>query len=65
MGQDFGKMEEIRDITRGKGLIISMDSESRSKLWHDTQTNQRCTNMEDFIITSDLFVMNEEKSQLD
>jgi hypothetical protein len=60
MGQDFRKVEEIRELTRGKGLIISMDSNSRSKLWHGTQTNQRGKNLEDFIINSDLFVMNEE-----
>jgi len=41
MGRDIGKVEEIRKLTRGKGLIISIDSNSRSKLWHDTQTKQR------------------------
>ena len=60
MGRDIGKVEEIRKLTRGKVLIISIDSNSRSKLWHDTQTNQRCKNMGEFIITSDLFLMNEE-----
>jgi hypothetical protein len=40
MGRDIGKVEEIRELTTGKGLIIAMDSNSRNKLWHDTQTNQ-------------------------
>jgi len=41
MGRDIRKLEEIRKLTRGKDLIISIDSNSSSKLWHDTQTNQR------------------------
>jgi tRNA A37 threonylcarbamoyladenosine synthetase subunit TsaC/SUA5/YrdC len=57
-----GKVEEIRKLARGKGLIIFIDSNSRSKLWHDTQTNQRDKNLEEFIITSDLLLMNEETS---
>jgi hypothetical protein len=49
-----------RKLTRGRGLILSIDSNSRGKLWHDTHTNQRGKNLEEFIITSDLFLMNEE-----
>jgi len=36
-----------------------MDSNSRSKLWHDMHTNQQGKNLEELIITSDLFLMNE------
>jgi len=39
-------------------LILSIDSNSRSKLWHDTHTNQRGKFLEEFII-SDLLLMNE------
>jgi hypothetical protein len=60
MGRDIDKVEEVRKLIRGKGVIISIDSNSRSKLWHDTETNQRGKNLEEFIITSDLFLMNEE-----
>ena len=31
MGRDIGKVEAIRKLTRKKGLILSMDSNSRSK----------------------------------
>jgi len=34
-----------------------MDSNSRSKLWHDTYTNQRGKTLDEFIITSDLLLM--------
>ena len=60
LGRDIGKVEEIRKLTRGKGLILSIDSNSRSKLWHDTHTNQRGKTLEEFIITSDLFLINQE-----
>ena len=60
VGRDIGKVEEIRKLTRGKGLILSIDSNSRRRLWHGTQTNQRGKHLEEFIITSDLILMNEE-----
>jgi hypothetical protein len=47
------------ELTKGNGLILSIDSNSRSKLWHDKYTNQRGKILEEFIITSDLVIMNE------
>jgi hypothetical protein len=60
MRRDNGKVEKIRKLTRGKGIIFSIDSNSRSKLWHDTHTNQRGKNLQEFIITSNQFVINEK-----
>jgi len=60
LGRDIGKVEEIRKLTRGKGLILSIYSNSQSKLRYDTHTKQRGKNLEEFIITSDLFLINEE-----
>jgi hypothetical protein len=57
--KDIGKVKEIEELTRGKGLILPIDSNSRSKLWHDTYTNQRGKTLEEFTITSDLLLMNE------
>jgi len=51
--------EEIIQLTKGKGLILSIDSNSRSKLWFDMNTNQRGKSLEEFIITSDILLMNE------
>jgi hypothetical protein len=58
---DIGKVEEITELTKGKGLILSIDSNSRSKLWHDKYTNQRGKILKDFIITSDLVITNEAR----
>ena len=60
MGRDIGKVEEIGKLTRGNGLIISIHRNSRSNLWHYTQTNERGKNLGEYIITSDLYLMNEE-----
>jgi hypothetical protein len=57
--RDIRKVEEIKELTRGKGLILSIDSNSRSQLWHDMYTSQRGKTLEEFIITSDLLLMNE------
>ena len=56
---DFETVEEIIQLTKGKGLILSIDSNSRSTLWHDTSMNQRGKSLEEFIITSNLLIMNE------
>jgi len=45
--------------TKGNGLIIAVDSNARSKMWHDTVTNQRGKILEEFIICNDLYVLNE------
>ena len=56
--RDTGKVEEIKELTRGKGLILSIDSNSRIKLWHDKYTNQRGKTLEEFIITNNLLLRN-------
>ena len=47
------------DYTKGKGLIIAVDSTARSKIWHDTITNQRGKILEGFIFCNDLYFLNE------
>jgi hypothetical protein len=61
--RDIGKVEEIVELTKGNGLILSIDSNSRSKLWHDKYTNQRGKSLENFIITSD-FVITKEATEI-
>jgi hypothetical protein len=54
-------VEEIIQLMKGRELILSIDSNSRSKLWCDTNNNQRGKSQEEFI-TSDLLLMNEAAS---
>jgi len=57
------KIEEMLEFTKGNGLAIAIDSNSRSMAWHDSQTNQRGKIMEEYIISKNLYTMN-EKSEL-
>jgi len=34
--EDIRQLEKVMDYTKGNGLIIAMDSNTRSKMWHDT-----------------------------
>lgn len=56
--RDIETVEEIIRLTKGNGLILSIASNSRSKLWYGTTRNQRGKSLEQFIITSVLLLMN-------
>ena len=60
---DLIKPDNILQYTSGNSILITMDSNSRSSTWHDTQTNERGREMEEFLITRQLFIHN-EKSEL-
>jgi ribonuclease HI len=57
---DLNMVENIIQYTTGKGLIIAMDSNARSKLWYDKQTNSRGRTLEEYIIAKDLHIINTE-----
>jgi sugar/nucleoside kinase (ribokinase family) len=59
MEEDIRQLEKAMDYTEGNGLIIAMDSNARSKMWHDTITNQRGKILEEFLTCNDLYVLNE------
>jgi hypothetical protein len=40
------KVDKILQFGRGSGIIIAMDSNSRSTIWHDDQTNSRGKTLE-------------------
>ena len=39
--RELDKIEEILEFTKGNGLVITVDSNSISVAWLDSQTNQR------------------------
>ena len=51
IGRELDKIEEILEFTKGNGLVIAVDSNSRWVAWHDSQTNQRGKIMEEYIIS--------------
>ena len=56
--EDVRQLEKVRDCAKGNGLIIAVDSNARSKMWHDSVTNQRGKMLE-YLICNDLYVLNE------
>jgi hypothetical protein len=58
--RELDKMEEILEFTKGNGLVIAVDSNSRSVAWHDSQTNKSGKIMEEYIISKNLNIINEE-----
>jgi hypothetical protein len=44
---------------KGVGVLIAINSNARSILWHNTLTNTRGRILEDFIASKQLYIMNE------
>jgi hypothetical protein len=59
---DLNKVEAIIHHVTGAGVILSMDSNSRSTSWHNSQSNTRGRTLEEFLIIKHLHVMNEEST---
>lgn len=57
---DFRKIDNILSFTKGKCLLICMDSNARSKTWYDVITNNRGKLVEEYLTSSNLYIMNEE-----
>jgi hypothetical protein len=56
--RDFETIEDILQLTREEGLILTIDSNARSRLWSDRRTNTRRRALEEFIISRDLIIIN-------
>jgi len=61
IGIDLLKIEAIIQHAKGAGVLIAMDSNSRSTSWHDTLTNTRGRILEKFLMSKQLHIMNEER----
>ena len=57
--EDIRQLEVLMDYIKGNSLIITVDSNARSKMWHDTITKQSAKTLEEFLICNDLYVLNE------
>ena len=55
---DLNTMENMLQYTTGEGLLLAMDSNARSKLWYDKQTNARGRTLEEYVIAKDLHIIN-------
>jgi hypothetical protein len=59
---DIHKIENIQRLANGRGLLVAMDSNARSKKWHDVITNKIGRTLEEFIISNGLNIANEDSA---
>ena len=52
------KIEHILNCSNWQGLLITTDSNARSKTWYDTITNQRGKALEEFLTIYNLYIVN-------
>ena len=50
----------ILQLANTRVILITMDSNSRSRSWHDKLTNGRGKRLEELLISKQLFIMNED-----
>ena len=55
-------MQTILTHKKGVGIIFSIDSNARSTSWHDVLSNNRGKKLEEFIVSKQLHITNEESS---
>jgi sugar/nucleoside kinase (ribokinase family) len=57
---DLRKIEAIIQHAHDAAILIAMDSNARSSLWHDILTNGKGRMLEEFLMSRQLYIMNEE-----
>jgi hypothetical protein len=57
---DLAKIDNILQHANGKGIILTIDSNSRSTSWHDKTTNARGKKLDEYLMSKHLYIMNEE-----
>jgi ribonuclease HI len=57
---NLAKVDEILQFAKGEKILIAMDSNSRSKTWHDRITNARGKKLEDYLSSRQLHIANSE-----
>jgi len=60
LDNDMQKIQATLAHAKGAGVIIAMDSNSRSTSWHDVITNRRRKILEEFLMSKQLHIINEE-----
>ena len=54
---ELAKIEATLQHAKGAGVLIEMDSNSRSESWHDSTTKASGRDLEQFIISKQLHIM--------
>jgi hypothetical protein len=59
---DLYKIENVLQFANGRGLVVAIDSNARSKMWHDLLTNKRGKILEEFVISNRIHIVNEDSN---
>jgi hypothetical protein len=59
---DQVKVDAVLEHEKWTGIMIAMDSNSRSNLWYDTATNTRGRILEEYVTSNHLNIMEEDRS---
>jgi hypothetical protein len=59
---DLEQIDNILQHANGKGVILTIDSNSRSTSCHDITTNARGKKLDEYLMSKQLYIMNEESS---
>ena len=60
---ELNRLDKILELAKKHGIVIAVDSNSRSAAWHDIKTNKRGKILEEYTIRKDLYVMNESSER--
>jgi hypothetical protein len=55
---DLYKIENILQFAKGRGLLVAMDSNARSKKRHDVITNKRGRKLKEFVVSNNIHIVN-------
>jgi len=61
--KNLSNVDKILKHRIREGFIIAMDSNERSTTWHDTTTNYRGKQLQEYIINKQLGIMNETSTK--
>jgi len=63
MEQDLNQVDKILHHGKRVWVIITMDSNARSTSWHETTTNNRGKQLEEYIISKQIHIMSETSTK--
>ena len=57
---DLSKIEAVLQHANGVGVLLAIDTNARSASWHDSTTNARARTLDEYLMSKQLYILNEE-----
>ena len=58
--EDLLKIDAVLQHANGAGVLLALDSNARSATWHDSTTNNRGRLLDEYLMSKQLYILNEE-----